>query len=105
MGGYTKKEEMKFLRTGKMLFIVALVISVVSCGPSEENVPIPQSESKIADLLKKSAGKWESLTDEERKQLTLEIGNGNEQTARMGFEARAATSAPPVPGPGSSGAR
>lgn len=81
-----------------LLSICAL--SLIGCGSSNEgdNVAVPTTEMRVTELVKKSGGNWDALSDADKRDLIQSLGQGNEQTARVSFAARTSKNGPPSMG-------
>jgi hypothetical protein len=73
------------------------------CGSSVEppSAETQQQASRLADIQKKTGGKWESLSKEDRDYLVNGLAHGSEASARMLLGPPQAK--PPTPGGGPPG--
>lgn len=86
--------------------LVPIVLSVlgtglIGCsGPSDDGLTTEQraTTDRFKDIVDRSGGKWENLSEADRKFLVDDLSNGNERAAQMMFAARAGKA--PAVGPG-----
>jgi hypothetical protein len=84
------------------IWTLQLILTSLICVGCQSDTPAPpvsSADQKIEEIVKKSSGKWDSLTENDRAILIQELGKGNEQTAKMAFEAKVTSGGPPIPGP------
>lgn len=83
--------------------LALLGAGVIGCsGPSDDGLTTEQraTTDRFKDIVDRSGGQWENLSEADRKFLVDDLSNGNEQAARMMFAARSGR--PPAVGPGGS---
>ncbi|MCW5941972.1 MAG: hypothetical protein KIS66_07055 [Fimbriimonadaceae bacterium] len=76
---------------------------VIGCsGPSDDGLTKEQhaTTDRFKEIVERSGGQWERLSEADRKFLVDDLSNGNENAARMMFAARSGKA--PAVGPGGS---
>ena len=73
--------------------LVAAVL--VGCARPEAAQAPTGGEARVMELVKKAGGNWDALSAEEKTEMTRDLGKGNEQTAKVSFQARSSAGGPP----------
>ena len=77
--------------------LVAAVLA--GCAGPEAGQAPTGVEARVQELVKKAGGNWDTLSPEEKSEMTRDLGKGNEQTAKVSFQARSSAGGPPgMPG-------
>jgi|GEM_PF-1568692 len=85
--------------------LVAMPMLLSGCQSKDDGLTNEQRQTKdrFSEIMERSKGDWNQLTDEDKKFLVNDLSNGNEQAAKTMFEIRASRgkSVPPgMSGPG-----
>ncbi|HEY0867747.1 MAG TPA: hypothetical protein VGE01_10225 [Fimbriimonas sp.] len=77
-----------------------VLLAAVAIGCSKPAPVVAAPEQRVQEIVRRSKGNWDSLSDADKQTLIQELGRGNEQTARVSFRMRTGggPGGPPVPG-------
>lgn len=84
---FLEPKEIKMSRLVSFSFLAFLASALVGCGQPAPP-PVASGESQIKQIVARSGGKWESLSQADRDALVTQLGHGNETTAKMSFSMR-----------------